>query len=254
MLETIQHDAPVTSAEGTLGVAEVFYSIQGEGKTMGIPAVFLRLSGCNLLCGGQGTVQDKQLHDGAKWRCDTIEVWLKRTKTPYADVLPQEYIDRIREGAHLVITGGEPTLQEAALVGFLTYLKQQAPFAYVEIETNGTRFPDKLVPFIDLFNCSPKLSNSGNAKARRFFPDVIRALDEQHTIFKFVIFDEEDLAEMIEDYAPLLDARKVYLMPAGENIDLLKQTEQRVVEMCKQHVFNYSGRLHINIWNKKTGV
>ena len=54
-------------------VSEVFYSLQGEGSTMGIPAVFLRLSGCNLLC------------DGA-WRCDTIEVWQKGHKTEFEDV------------------------------------------------------------------------------------------------------------------------------------------------------------------------
>ena len=43
-----------------LAISEVFYSIQGEGKTMGIPAVFVRLAGCNLMCGGMGTQFDVQ--------------------------------------------------------------------------------------------------------------------------------------------------------------------------------------------------
>ena len=48
-------------------IAEHFYSIQGEGRTAGYPAIFIRLSGCNLLCGGAGTQTDGKLHNGATW-------------------------------------------------------------------------------------------------------------------------------------------------------------------------------------------
>ena len=57
-----------------LAISEIFFSIQGEGKTVGIPSVFVRLGGCNLICGGEGTQNDKKLHNNAKWRCDTIEI------------------------------------------------------------------------------------------------------------------------------------------------------------------------------------
>ena len=51
-----------------LAISEIFFSIQGEGKTVGIPSVFVRLGGCNLICGGEGTQNDKKLHNNAKWR------------------------------------------------------------------------------------------------------------------------------------------------------------------------------------------
>ncbi|MEY4571373.1 MAG: Cellulophaga phage phiSM, partial [Bacteroidota bacterium] len=77
-----------------LPVSEVFYSIQGEGQTMGVPAVFLRLGGCNILC------QSKH------WVCDTIEVWRKSKSTAFDEILSEEFTKRIIEdGAHLIITG-----------------------------------------------------------------------------------------------------------------------------------------------------
>ena len=66
-----------------LVVSEKFYSIQGEGQTMGVPAVFLRLGGCNLLCKGKG------------WVCDSIEVWKKGVSTPFNEVLT-EYIEQLK--------------------------------------------------------------------------------------------------------------------------------------------------------------
>ena len=61
-----------------LVVSEKFYSIQGEGISTGVPAVFLRLAGCNILCKGKG------------WICDSIEVWKKGVKTEFKDVLSTE--------------------------------------------------------------------------------------------------------------------------------------------------------------------
>ena len=61
----------------SLNISEQFYSIQGEGRTVGVPALFLRLQGCNLTCGGKKTVLTGNKQDGASWRCDTIEVWTK---------------------------------------------------------------------------------------------------------------------------------------------------------------------------------
>ena len=76
----------------TLPIAETFYSIQGEGITTGYPSVFVRLAGCNLMCGGQGTQFDGELHDGATWRCDTIEVWMKGKMKEFVD--EKKYIEK----------------------------------------------------------------------------------------------------------------------------------------------------------------
>jgi 7-carboxy-7-deazaguanine synthase len=102
-----------------LAVSEVFYSIQGEGKTVGIPSVFVRLGGCNLMCGGMGTQFDGELHNGAEFRCDTVEVWMKATSKELHEILPQDCVEAIRNGAHVILTGGEPTMQQAGLYELL---------------------------------------------------------------------------------------------------------------------------------------
>jgi len=146
-----------------LAVSEVFYSIQGEGKTTGFPAVFVRLAGCNLMCGGKGTEKDGKLHDGATWRCDSIEVWIKGKSKPYAEILPIECQEAIRNGANVIITGGEPMLQQKNIEGFIQYIVEEInDFPFIEIETNGTIMPNNdMLNLVDQWNVSPKLANSG---------------------------------------------------------------------------------------------
>src|SRR5215208_6307996 len=137
-------------------VSEVFYSIQGEGQTIGIPAVFLRLGGCNILCKSDS------------WTCDTIDVWKKGKITKFENVLgnEQESINNmsyLSMGAHLIITGGEPMMHKNAIILYLNWFRETYKFTpIVEIETNGTIIPDRiLLDKIDYWNVSPKLSNSG---------------------------------------------------------------------------------------------
>ena len=237
-----------------LAVSEQFYSIQGEGKTMGVRAVFLRLAGCNLMCGGMGTQFDGELHNGAKWRCDSIEVWMKGKQKEFEDVLEKDLIDELRQGAHLVITGGEPLMQQAGIINFIYYLINERKInPFIEIETNGTILPNEnLLKLVSQWNVSPKLLSSGNEKQIAIKDDVLSLLSGFNTQFKFVVDSEEDLSEILElDGIP---NSKVWLMPAGENETLLKQKAEKVAEICKQHKFNYSHRLHITLWNQKTGV
>lgn len=241
-----------------LSVSEVFYSIQGEGKTIGQPAVFVRLSGCNLMCGGQGTQKDGELHDGATWRCDSIEVWMKGTNTQYEDVLPEDCYRAVQQGANVIITGGEPLIQQMRIVVFIEYLKTINKDVSIEIETNGTKMPDpELIrrnPDI-LFNCSPKLANSGMPKNRRLKPEVLQEINKHNSIFKFVVSDFDDVMEIMDDYVSLdLDQKKFYIMPSGENQELLEQSRPACAEICKIYGWNLTTRLHIDIWNQKTGV
>ena len=101
-----------------LAISEVFYSIQGEGKTVGIPSVFVRLGGCNLMCGAMGTQFDGELHNGAEFRCDTIEVWMKATSKNVNEILDKECLEAIKQGAHIILTGGEPTMQQKGSIVF----------------------------------------------------------------------------------------------------------------------------------------
>lgn len=240
----------------------MFYSIQGEGATMGVPAVFLRLSGCNLMCGGQGTEKDKALYNGAKWRCDTIEVWRQGNtflSTSLIEVLRNDgYLDKIqKQRAHLVITGGEPVLQAAPLSRFLELIMLECPNVYVELETNGTVWNKCLNDVIDQVNCSPKLANSGMPLEKRVNVEVLKQLShrELNTYFKFVVSDAQDLIEVNNLVSQIgLSPVRCYLMPAADTKDKLSQLEPVVAEMCKLEGYRFSSRLQVEIWNTCTGV
>ena len=238
-----------------LAISEVFYSMQGEGKTVGVPSVFIRLGGCNLMCGGMGTQFDGELHNGAEWRCDTVEVWMKAQSKEVQDILPKDCVEAIKNNAHIIITGGEPTMQQNGLKSLIEYIKTINPDAYFEIETNGTIMPNEyLLENINLWNCSPKLRNSGNDNSMTFKSDVIEELNKKNTIFKFVVNSDKEWIEIERDYLPIIDRQKVYLMPAGENQELLNENKLRIVELAKKKYLNFTTRLHIELWNKKTGV
>ncbi len=229
-----------------LVISEKFYSLQGEGQTMGIPAVFIRLAGCNLLCEGTG------------WRCDSIEVWAKGEKTFFENVLETDWIKRLEDGAHLIFTGGEPLLHQGAIVAYLTWFKDTYKFLpTIEVETNGTLYPtSEFMEFIDYWNVSPKLSNSGEPIERRVSPNVLSKINlrGKSVIFKFVISKDEDVLEILTDYAGHINMRNVVLMPAGSSQEELSRTRLMVAQKAILLGVRFSDRLHINIWNKKTGV
>jgi len=224
-----------------LTISEKFTSIQGEGQTMGKKAIFLRLAGCNILC--------KSEH----WVCDTIEVWKKGNKFLFEDVFTDEEIERLRFGHHLVITGGEPLLHQDKIIDFLYWFADRHEFIPItEIETNGTiLIKYRLKKWVKYWNVSPKLLNSGVGH-ERFIPSALNELNEQEgSIFKFVVNSESDLQEII-NYN--VDRNKIYLMPAGSSREDLEITRPKTIEWCLKYNFNYSERLHIVIWNQKTGV
>lgn len=229
----------------SLVISEKFYSIQGEGQTMGVPSIFVRLAGCNILC------------QSASWVCDTIEVWKKGVSTDFDKVLSLLEVIRLKNGAHLIFTGGEPLLHQDKIIKYLDWFFEQYNFLPIlEIETNGTIMPkfDLLSEKI-FWNCSPKLANSGEPYEKRVKPLVIRKLNEQgKIIFKFVVSQKEDLIDILQDYGESLDMKNVCLMPAGSSQEELLNTRQMVAELCINQGLRYSERLHIVIWNQKTGV
>ena len=152
-----------------------FHSIQGEGVSQGTPCVFLRLAGCNLAC---------------SW-CDTAYSW--NGTVPGVRLAPEKAAELVLHYPcrRLVLTGGEPLIQQKALPALLRLLPDHA----VEMETNGTIMPDtELLKRVTQFNVSPKLPHSGNNDVKTWKPDTLRCLaGTEKAWFKFVVACEDDV-------------------------------------------------------------
>lgn len=243
------------------GQPEIFYSIQGEGKSTGIPSVFVRTALCNLHC---------------IW-CDTDYTWnWVGTRFPHVNDADPEYrkfskkdwispcsIPSVVEMVtafpckNVILTGGEPMIQQAALVALMADLREISKEFRFEVETNGTLTPNPDFDLaIDQYNVSPKLENSANPRRLREKPSALRFFSASPKAnFKFVIAEKEDLAEvlmLIKSYR--ITPEKVWLMPEGTHAADLAKRREWLVEICKQHGFRYSDRLHVQIWGAKKGV
>src|SRR5207237_269063 len=177
----------------SLLVAEIFGpTVQGEGSTLGWPCGFLRLGGCNQSCA---------------W-CDTSYTWDWTgrngvTYDPKRELAPRALSDIAATLAAmqiemLVVTGGEPMLQQE---GVATLLELSPVSGWrVEVETAGTIVPHaRLASRVDQFNVSLKLAHSGNPEPRRRRPEAIAALrDTGKAVWKFVISEVSDFAEVDE--------------------------------------------------------
>ena len=247
-----------------IAVSEFFYSLQGEGRTSGVPAIFLRLTGCNLMCGGKGVEKDGILRNGATWVCDSIDVWMKGTTYSFDDLLTKlneelRFIERLKQGVHLVITGGEPLLQQNRIISFLQYIEQKYTFKpIIEIETNATVKPlEELNNLVNYWNTSPKLSNAGVDRESRLLVETIQWFNKNpNTMFKFVICNNNDFKEIQKEWIEKLnlDKSKIVLMPGADSLDKLLEMNHLVADICIQHQIRMSTRLHIEIWNQLTGV
>jgi organic radical activating enzyme len=257
----------------TLPVAEKFYSIQAEGITNGHPAYFIRLKGCNLLCGNPNLskVKDKtnqveiesQQDPKATWTCDSIAVWLKGKDTHFNTIISDwknEGVleDILRGNIHIVWTGGEPTLHDNNIVQFIDYFNNVfSGIPYHEIETNGTRlFSPSLLSRINQINCSPKLSNCAVARDKRINPDAItQIVNHPNGWLKFVVSTEDDIKEAIQDYITPLNVpqNRVILMPGLNCRENYHERTNFVYEMAKKYRYIAVSRNHISAWDKKTG-
>jgi len=233
-----------------IAVAEWFYSVQGEGITSGTPAIFLRLGGCNLLCG----------RNDASWTCDTIEVWKESTVFDAFNLVQKmdkeiALINRLKH-ANLVITGGEPLQQQGSLCVFLHEIRELTDNVVIEVETNGTIKPTmELNSLVDIWNVSPKLKNSGEPIHKRFNLDAIRIFNaSKKAQWKFVVTNQNDIAEIIAEWCPVIhDETKIQLMSGADNLEDLDKLNKKVIEWCLIHGFRFTNRLQIQVWNKKTG-
>jgi 7-carboxy-7-deazaguanine synthase len=253
----------------TLNISEDFYSVQGEGHTSGVPAYFIRLKACNLMCGG---ADGSLMKEGkATWWCDTEYVWRKGLEKPFS-YLEERWIDEcilpwILDGrVNLIWTGGEPTIpkNQKAIVSFLNWFYkkydrlQDKINVYNEIETNGTIYmDDDLFNAIDQINCSVKLANSGMTEKRRIVPEALeRIMSHPNYWFKFVISNEEDLEEIQKDFiVPYnIPPKKVLMMPGLDKQDNYHERTKFCMEMGKKYGYTGLTRLHVSAWDQTTGV
>lgn len=239
-----------------LAVNETFgLTWQGEGPTLGTPCVFLRLTGCNQHCHWCDTpftwrFGDRWPHDGGVVYDKAME-----TSSRNPDDVTAELLAMMGDKAPLlVISGGEPMLQQEGLAPVISAMQQAGK--KVELETAGTIAPIRstLQPNVR-FNCSPKLENSGNSKSLRYRPQVLDALmgSRQVQAWKFVVVEMSDLDE-IDEIVAAHSLRPVYVMPEGISADAINTHAQAVAEAVKERGWYLTTRLQILIFGNRRAV
>lgn len=226
----------------------VFYTLQGEGTSMGQPAVFLRLHFCNLKCVWCDAYYT--------WNPDSKEFWTELQDWSIGEtarrVKAEWLCDNRKKQKRLIITGGEPLLQK----GLIDLLIKKLPSWTIEIETNGTIVPTDLQLKNCQFNCSPKLNNSLNLKLIRYKPEVIERLNQVNTTFKFVVTSPKDVDEIERDFVKtnLISVEKIILMPQGVTAKEVWDNGRKMVDTAKKKGYRMLGRLHVDLWGAKRKV
>lgn len=238
-----------------LPINELFYSLQGEGKLVGTPSVFVRTSGCNLRC----------------WFCDSYHTsWEPTGAWPDLD----EIIDRVEsfEAAdHVVLTGGEPMIHDECV----TLLDALVDRGYhTTVETNGTIYRDAA---INLASISPKLASSTPTTARdpkddgewaekheqrRIDVDALSNLfDAYESQLKFVVTGREDMDEIValvgrvrDNTTSVVRDKDILLMPEGTTREELDERRTLVAELAQEYGYRYTPRLHVDLWNDAPGT
>ena len=226
-------------------ISEIFYSLQGEGRLLGVPSVFVRTSGCNLRCRWCDTPYTSWRPEGKSWSVKNILAEVAKYPT-----------------RHVVITGGEPLL--APDIEELTFeLKQRG--SHITIETAATIFKPLAG---DLISLSPKLANSTpwkkgqgkfaamHEKRRLNYPVMQQFIDGYDYQLKFVVDNKSNIDEVRAIVARLqhVDVARVMLMAQGITQRQLTDKAKWIVEGCQQFGFSYSPRLHIQLFGNRRGT
>lgn len=224
----------------------VFASFQGEGFTIGRPAVFFRLQLCNLHC---------------KW-CDTFYTWDKNSP----DYLKEQKLWTIMEtvseikkawkkkffesvGKRLVITGGEPLIQQEKLIKLVSLLSDWE----IEIETNGTIKPHNPLKSRCQFNVSPKLENSGNSAETRYTQEILSGFSSlNNSWFKFVVVAPDDFKEIDRIVTKChIPTNKVIIMAEGNEEEIVKRNMIQLLPEIEKRGFRVLPRLQLILFGPK---
>ena len=208
-------------------------TFQGEGPSCGHPALFIRLSRCNLTC----------------TRCDTKNTWDWSRFDPHEESTRQSVAGLVAWATSspvelVVITGGEPLIQQARLVPLVRGLI--AAGKRIEFETNGTIAPTpELVADGVRFNVSPKLASFGVKETKSIVPAALEAfVASGRAAFKFVASTVHDLDRIAE----LADAHRlapVWVMSEGTTPEVITATTRVLADGVAARHWHFTTRLHV---------
>jgi organic radical activating enzyme len=283
-------------------VSEVFYSLQGEGRFVGVPSVFLRTYGCNFTCssfgckpgekstGADDVAEVVHMYNNflelplVETGCDSYASWHPAFKHLSPTQTTEELVERMLaltpnnmwtqnngNDVHLVITGGEPLLGWQRAYGELLSHPRMQDLKNITFETNGTqKLSDDFKAFLRnwaldgigaprevTFSVSAKLSASGELWDDAICPAVVNEYqDYGHTYLKFVVETDAHIHEAIR----AVDAFRaggfkgiVYLMPQGGVVEPYNKNKLRIADICCEQGWNYSPRLHVDLWGNGWG-
>jgi organic radical activating enzyme len=281
-------------------VSEVFYSLQGEGRFVGVPSVFLRTYGCNFTCSGFGckpgekstgadevaemvhmypTFTDLPLVETG---CDSYASWHPAYKHLSPTQTTEELVERMLaltpnrawqqnngNDVHLVITGGEPLLGWQRAYAELLEHPRMADLKNITFETNGTQelhtdFKQYLIKWAQempmrevTFSVSAKLSASGEKWDDAIRPEIVANYQTYgHTYLKFVVETDDHIREAIratDTFRAGGFQGIIYLMPQGGVVEPYDRNKLRIANICCEQGWNYSPRLHVDLFGNGWG-
>ena len=234
---------------------KAFYTLEGEGEYVGYPSVFLRLAMCNLTC------KDFASEDSPHG-CDSFISWSVKNKMTFKEIFELfercNFVEKLRNGAILKITGGEPLIQAKQLLKFVEAFTVNYKFLpRIDFETNATLVPDEewVTKWKATFTTSPKLSTNGDPESKTYKPEALKWHSEHKSGFKFVITRSEDIDEIwkkyvVDEHGINVSLDRIWFMPCCGSRDEHVSAAPAVAEYAKALNVKFSPRLHLLIWNK----
>lgn len=225
-------------------LTEYYTCLQGEGPTTGKPSHLIRLFGCSMKC---------------HW-CDSKYSWTEKEEYDYIKVVKmlKQFRKKYPRVNDVIISGGEPLEQNITPLIILCKIFNWR----VEVETNGKpksnkelyqTEKDKLPPFVDQWNVSPKLLTK--EIIRRYRKERIELFIKRNSCFKFVVKNKEELEEATKFIkSRKIPKDKVYIMPNAVTGQELKRVSLKIIDDVIKKGYNLSPRLHVWLFGKKRGV
>ncbi|RXI48415.1 radical SAM protein [Malaciobacter mytili] len=249
-----------------LEVNEIFGpTIQGEGKRVGSPSVFIRFGKCNFRC--EGFAVEYETPSGVKkCSCDSYyavdpafkDQWHTFSSAKELILKVNTFLPSYK--CDIVITGGEPLLYWKN-EEFQKVLKYYIENEYtVTLETNASLNMDITQEYQKkiLFSMSVKLSNSLEPLKKRVniktLTQIINNCEDKYLKFvinkDFLVKAKEEIDEILQQIPKV----EVYLMPMGDTALQMNENSEAVINLALESGFKYCDRLHIRVWDNKRGV